>query len=443
MPTTCTAARGSFTSAARRALASRAPAILTLAVVLALCRTASASDPPTRSTSEYRFFLDPRARSEAAAISFTSAARLLLRGEDELLGLASRGRPTAPLAVLERLAALVLVDLPVASYELVVPHEIFGHGARYRELGAEASYHIGPPLPYDLKPDHSASPRSFRRPLYPDESMIVNLGGLQTQATQQRDLAFTVFRSGVLGRGDALLYAGNALTKIAQIFGARDLDRVASVIATRRRLDASRYRGALRFSAIGELSDPLLWYAIYAVGFRYLVRGDRELPFPAPRLGGARVWLTSRVLPVPWGVEPHLDALVSAGSFDADVALRPGFGPGGGSFGFQVDMRGVRVLRVLRLGLGVAGWLQPGLQIEAEVGPPVAGAPFLDFGFAPAVPGKPVPARVLGGAAHVDLEVHHEGWFLGTRLGVKSVGLMVDAPVGADVRALLSCGVKL
>jgi hypothetical protein len=424
-------------------LASAAPALAALAFTLALSGAATAEDPPAVSAADYRFSFDPRMRAEANAVTITSVARLLLRGEDELLALLPPARRTSPLAVAERLTAFVLVDLPIASYELVLPHEIFGHGTRYREFGTRPSYHIGLPLPFDLTPDHHVDPGAASRPLYTDESMLVDLGGLETQATQQRALAFTTFRGGVLGRGEAVLYVGNALTKIAQTIGARDLDAVAFEMASRYGVDATRYRRALRFGALGEAVDPLLWVAIYAAGYRYLWRGDREVPFPVLRLGGVPTWLTTRVLLVPWGVEPHVDALARLGPVDVDVALRPGLGPGGASFGFQVDAAGLRVLRVLRLGAGVAGWLQPGMQSAAEIGVPRPSVILFDFGSGAGVPPRPVPRRVLGGAAHLDLEVRQGAWFLGTRLGVKSVGLLVDAPIASDVEVLWSGGVRL
>jgi hypothetical protein len=409
-----------------------------VAVALTLDRAAAADSTPA--PSEYRFLIDPKLRSQPTAISITSVARLLFRGEDELLLRIEPEGHAHPLAILERLAAFALIDLPIASYELVIPHEVLGHGGRYREFGGDAKVHLGPPLPFEIPPTHRAYP-SLHRMLYLDERTLASLGGLQTQATQQRDLAFTTFRSGVLRRGDSLLYAGHALTKIAQTFGANDLDAAASNTAARDRVNAKDYRRMLWLGALGEAADPLFWYSLYAAGYRYLIRGDRALAHPAFRVFGVRAFVTSRVLPVPWGVEPHLDVLLGTSRLDIDIALRPGFGPGGGSFAAQIDAMGIAPMPVLRINGGLAAWVQPGISAEAEVGPPSKDGPLIEWG--PPLPGRPPPSVVIGGAAYIDIEAHRDQWFFWTRLGIKSVGLLVDQPVAAGANMALIGGLRL
>lgn len=268
----------------------------------------SAAAQPER-THEYPLMLDPHLRAEAATVDITTAARLLLRAEDRLLVDLEPANHAAPLAVVERLTAGALIDLPIASLELTLPHEILGHGARTREFDGVAIVHLVPPPPYDFrgaKEDYVAS--AYRRPITPDEATIVALAGQRVQALQQRHLAFVEFRADELRRGDAVLYAGNVALEVGQMLVAHDVDLAASAQRVRPAVYRKPYLIGLPF----ELLDPMLLYSLYVGGYRYLVRGERAAPFPEAHFGRWRVSATSRIVPVPWGVEHHLDLLLGS-----------------------------------------------------------------------------------------------------------------------------------
>ena len=85
---------------------------------------AAAQDPvPSR----YEVGASAAIVTDVTTTSMASAARGAFRGTEQVADLVAEG--TGPLAVTSRLAIAIAVDLPILSYQLVIPHEVFGHGA--------------------------------------------------------------------------------------------------------------------------------------------------------------------------------------------------------------------------------------------------------------------------------------------------------------------------
>ncbi|MBK8253482.1 MAG: hypothetical protein IPK82_12545 [Polyangiaceae bacterium] len=399
------------------------------------------AEPTVKAPAEYRFYFDPKFRGEAGTLSITNAARLALRGEDEVLsGLPLKDR-SGFWSIATRLLAMIAIDLPIASYQLVLAHELLGHGARYREFGGQFRAEIGAPLPFDLSPDHKVFPANQTRPLYWDELTIVHLGGQDVQSTAQRNLAFEGFSRGQLARGDAFLYAGNALTKMAQLIGARDLDNAAHSMAAPRKWNADGVRDWMKASIAFELIDPLLWFSLYASAYRYLVRGETDVAFPSLRVGDTRLFATSRVNVVPWGISPNVELFAALPKAVLSVALRPGLGPNAASILAEVGIGKINVLGPLQLNVGLAGWAQPGLWALHYVGRDTKHGVLIDFG--PPIPAKPPPQTVLGIGGYVEAAARLRYVTLGTRITAKTAGIWSEKPLAPDVQVALMSGVIL
>lgn len=398
-----------------------------------------AEEPPPRS--EYRLYADPDLGSTAGIVNVATGARLWLGAVGEGLSLVPHGAEPSPFGALERLGTFALLELPAVNYEIVLSHEVFGHGARIHELGGTPKYNLDLPLPYSLDAEFQADKSGFSRSLSADEHDLIGLGGLQAQEALQRHLAFTAFRAGVLRRGEAVLYTSNALTHMAQVFVGNDIRQHITYLE--RRFDAVsdderlRVDAALAFDAI----DPLLLYSVYVAGYRYLLRGDRVAPYPFVPLGDWRLSATSRTMVVPWGVEHQLDVLLGAPWANMDLTLRTGGGPGGGSVGLEAALQDLKLLPVLHLGAMVSLWSQPGLQIEGEGDRIDVAYPF-PTSIAPP-PRYEVPDQLYGMGGSLLLEFHQPSYFIGTQLNAKSAGLVVERPIAAGADVLLTGGVKL
>jgi hypothetical protein len=388
---------------------------------------------------EYPVVLEPRLRAESGTVTLTTSARLVFRADDEGLERTEPHDPEAPLAIAERVATGLLIELPVASLELTLPHEIFGHAARLTEFDATPRVELVLPPPYGFdgaKGDHVDA--TYGRPLTVDESTLVSLAGLRIQALQQRHLAFVTFRADELRRGDGILYAGNVGLYVGQILASGDVDQAADVRGIRR----DDYRRPLLVGLPLELIDPVLLYSLYVGAYRYLVRGDRAAPYPEIHAGAWRISGTSRIVPVPWGVEHHLDVLVGNPLFNADVALRSGVGSG--SWGIDLAIMDVAIIApVLRAGFEGSLFAQPGLRTGAEMAQPPTGPPTFDPYSGALLVNGVGPSHVFGAAGYVRIEATHGGWFLGVRAGAKTAGLLDEHAIAAGSEVALLGGLSL
>ncbi|MDF2693311.1 MAG: hypothetical protein K0S65_1694, partial [Labilithrix sp.] len=158
-----------------------------------LCSPAAAED---ERPSEYRVWAGLQHPAELMTANVLTGGRLALRGVEAVTAPLERDvSPTA--AVMVRAGGFLLVDLPVLSYTLVVPHELFGHAARHREFDSKPEIHFDLPLPYGWHADHYVTHRQTRL-LYGGEQSVALLGGLEAQEASQRALVWTVFRTGPL-----------------------------------------------------------------------------------------------------------------------------------------------------------------------------------------------------------------------------------------------------
>jgi hypothetical protein len=417
----------------------RRRATLALSIALGFTTPAAAEEPPPSTVaaggvSEYRIYAGVRHPSEVFTADVLTAGRLALRGVDTASEpLESRLPPAGAIAA--RSGILVLVDLPLLSYTLVIPHELFGHAARQREFDSRPDVHLDLPLPYSLRADHYVTYRQTRL-LYGGEQSVSLLGGLEAQEASQRMLVWTTFRSGILERGEALIYSSTSLTHLAQTLGGRDLEGASDLVRPLYRGAPVTYRATVRSALVLDLVDPMLLYSLYASAYRWLVRGEHGTRAPSVDLGGARFLVTSRTLPVPWGVEHQLRVLAAWPWASFDLGLRTGVGARE-SFGVELATFDWRLLGVMRVGGELAMWIQPLVASVATLGRPTIATLFGSGN-------DEVRSRsTTGGAARIVFEVDRPSWFFGTRLGWKSVGLWGERELSDGFEVALTGGIKL
>lgn len=326
-------------------------------------------------------------------------------------------------SILGRAFVGFFVELPVASLEVTLPHEISGHAGRIREFDGVPDVHLDLPPPYTFegaKGNHVGA--RYTRSISTDEATVVDLAGQRVQVLQQRHLALSAFRAGELTRGDAVLYVGNAALAMAQAIGAEDIANAARG----RGLDAGVYRRPYLASLPLVFLDPVFLASLYLGAYRYLVRGDRTGVFPSFRLPGGRFAVTSRVSPVPWGVEHNLDLLFGTRSLTVDLTVRTGLGSG--SYGIDLSLLDYPITRVLRGGMSVSVFTHPGFRFGS--------LPIVTFGTTPL-------ERVVGSAGYLRFEFVGPGGFFGVRFGAKTMGLLDERPLAAGAEGLLIGGVSL
>ena len=118
-----------------------------LFVVLTSSSVAAAQDEPT-----YVAVVDPHMTPAAGTTDLLTLERVLAGVEDRWLP-PLRFQESTPLTralgIGYRVGKWFALDLPQDHFLMVVGHEVFGHGARLREIGAEPiSYQFDAPIPY-------------------------------------------------------------------------------------------------------------------------------------------------------------------------------------------------------------------------------------------------------------------------------------------------------
>ena len=100
----------------------------------------------------YTIVFDSYMTPAAGAQGLLTVQHLLATAEDRWLPLKigeERSRPALAVGILYRAGKFFALDIPQDHFFLVVAHEVFGHGARFRELGeGRIRYGFDAPIPY-------------------------------------------------------------------------------------------------------------------------------------------------------------------------------------------------------------------------------------------------------------------------------------------------------
>src|SRR5947207_6697517 len=232
-----------------------------------------------------------------------------------------------------RLAAIML---------LVLGHEVFGHGARLRELGVgHISYSFDGPVPYT----HGGAVTSFsgQVPDTPLTFLTIEMAGIEAQNVMADAIAERGLSRGRLHYREAWLYFENRYLAMTYMLDATNHAPEGHDVAdfTRTFADACRAPDctpvslrAIKRGAKLTLGDPMLYYALYGFASSYIAQGQTTSPLPLIPLGSFSGHAV-RVLPslgfqlTPYGTERILRGAFVSGSKDHDakvmtLALRVG-----------------------------------------------------------------------------------------------------------------------
>lgn len=256
----------------------------------------------------------------AGATSMLAAAHGLYRLEDRILPLRLRSEDGAAgrtLGIGYRAARLVLLDLPLEAFHVVVRHEIFGHGARIRQLGKEVQgYSLPLPPPYGPGGGATEFTVDLSRTSDPEIASIA-AAGLEVGTLGNSLLEERWAVRGEMDYREALHYVLTLIDNYTYIADAGTGSTVAGHDAELYTFHINRARAAvanvpplaldpeerldpseLQRRALLEFANPQLYYAIYGLAWRYLVGGHRTAPVPRVSVGGVHLmprlhlWLT-------------------------------------------------------------------------------------------------------------------------------------------------------
>ena len=345
---------------------------------------AQAADPPPTPPweSPLVFVTDPRFGMEAGLRSVDSLGRVFFRYDQALPPLVrwdeTRGSGRAA-AIVSRVAQLVFVDVTLASFEVTVIHELFGHGSRGRELRQPASVSLALPGVFCALSDGNDGCTSFTHTTggsgSQERELLVNAGGVEANLLTAHwvDLRM-VQQRGWVHQGDLLLYVISKLDYVEQflrpgiespptVTDGNDIANYVTGLQDRfnrpSAADRQQIARRLRLAYAWNLADPMLAYSFYAMFAHGVSRGERWSQAPLPTLGKYDVYVAPRFGLSPFGAEHYVDVMI--GRDHAALALYGRAGSSGLASYTGAGARAVGVRLGSRLALGgeLDVWSQP------------------------------------------------------------------------------------
>ena len=327
----------------------------------------------------YVVVFDPYMTPAAGAQDLLTAQHLLATAEDRWLPLKigeERTRPSLALGILYRSGKFLALDMPQDHFLMVVAHEIFGHGARFRELGdGSLRYGFDAPIPYGSGEAFTRFNGSF--PVSPLADMNVSASGMEAQHSLADAIAERAAARGRIHYREAWLYFESRMAAVSYILSASPTSSeghdAASFLETFEMACAAPCspitRNQMQRRSLLALADPLIYYSMYGLAVSYIGNGNTTGPMPLLSVGGGmRVMPSLGYALAPYGTDWSLRAVFQQEQRAqrserriTGVALR--VGDTGASAAWGVGARAADVLRVrgLRIAVAVELWRQPHL----------------------------------------------------------------------------------
>jgi len=360
------------------------PLLLAVGVSIGAANHAAAQDAPVFPVTcgciaTTPVLIDPDMSPRAGASVTQAIGRALARAEDRVVPtrlFAENGKLRRGANAGYRLAKLLLWDQPQENWLRVANHEVFGHGARVRELfdGARVSYELPAPPPYGR--GGGATSFDYTRVPTVEEALAVAVAGMEANQMLGQAIAKDALTAGDWHYRDARRYLYAENDAIRYIGGVSDLEPEGHDVGDFLRIynDAAMQEHAkplsartLRRRVLTSFANPLIVYSYYSTYVSYVWSGKTESRLPMLHFGETRYLPMARFQLTPFGTQWRIDNdFVRNGRF-ADVTLYMGQTIGARTYGVGVQGTRVATIRGWTFdGRGVV-WHQPqwGGEIEA------------------------------------------------------------------------------
>ena len=327
----------------------------------------------------YAVVFDSYMTPAAGAQNIVAAQRLLASAEDRWLpgklG-AERSKPSLALGILYRSGKFLALDMPQDHFLMVVGHEVFGHGARFRELGdGRLRYGFDAPIPYGSGDAFTNFNGAF--PVSPLANLNVSAAGMEAQHSLADAISERAVERGRLHYREGWLYVESRLTAMSYILSASPTsvaghDPADFLIAFRHACTAPcvpATRRQIQRGALLALADPMLYYALYGLTVSYIGSGETTGPMPLVPVGGdVNVMPSLGYTLVPYGTEWTVRTAVqderraqNGQRRITSLTMRIGDTGASSTWGFGVRAADVVRVRGLSFGVAVDAWRQPDL----------------------------------------------------------------------------------
>ena len=232
-----------------------------------------------------------------------------------------------------RFGKTVFVDIPIDHIILLVQHEVYGHGYRYREMGfVNNHYQIKLPPPYDCGGGMAYrgewKGEGVRNPTRHEE-IIVSVGGMEANTILANTMISKWMAKGSMNYRETYLYVSNRnnITAYIQSTALCEQDddcepsRGNDVLSYLKHVNAENgflfeknYRLSLddlKKQSLINLLDPFQFFALYTYFKTYLWDGGEENKFPMIPLWKVRYLPSFHLGLSPFGPEYYFDNYIS------------------------------------------------------------------------------------------------------------------------------------
>jgi hypothetical protein len=309
----------------------------------------------------------------AGTIDLLTVQRVLVTVEDRWLPPARFDESTRVkrgLGIGYRAGKWFALDLPQDHFLMVVGHEIFGHGARLREIGAHGvQYGFDAPIPYGA--GGAVTEFSGDLPVTRADALAIDTSGIEAQNVLADHIGREAVAAGAVHYREAWLYLESRLDGLRYIRSVSPRSSPGHDVRSFlldfndqcdppacEPLDAA----TLKRRALVMLGDPMLAYAGYAWAAAYMVHGRTTGPVPMIPLSGDLRYLPAlRFEMTPYGTAVTTDHTIVRHGRVTTVAI--GVGDTGAARAWDVGVISGDVLRGSRLNVGasIRLWRQPEL----------------------------------------------------------------------------------
>lgn len=298
-----------------------------------------------------------------------------------------------------RMAKLLLLDAQIDCFTALLQHEVFGHGARYRELGYTGnSFNLNLYFPFG---DGSGFAQrgvlqpGYKYPTY-QENIAISIGGadaemlLANNLTNQMLLDDTIhYRQGLLyliSQNNGLLYLWN--TRLENPTKIKPNNDMIAYISNMNffyiKPNTERYNlNTLSNQNLISFANPIQIYSAFSILYTYGIKGQKQLKIPMIRLGNVRYLPAFNYSLTPFGSQYHFINYVRYKSmlFNADFML------GDNTFNsfYGISLKGFNLINKKRITINfhLDVWNQPNLVLDNYL--------------------KPTGANQTGGSCKVDV----------------------------------------
>ena len=360
--------------------------------ILAILAFAVPSSASAQTAIPYAVVFDSYMTPAAGAQDLVTLQHLTASAEDRWLPArlgTERSRSALALGILYRSGKFLGLDMPQDHMLMVVAHEVFGHGARFRELG-EGSLRYGFDVPIPYGPGGAFTRFNGSFPISPLANMNASAAGIEAQHSLADAISERAVDRGQLHYREAWLYFESRMTAVSYIQSASaaseeghdpsDFLQAFHEACTTPCAPATRKE--IQRRSLLALADPLLYYALYGLTVSYIGNGSTTGPMPLiPVGGGVRIMPSLGYALVPYGTEwtlrsalQHERKAQNEERRITNVSLR--IGDTGASSTWGIGVRAADVLRVrgLSIDLSVEAWRQPELLADKTSDPHHTGA---------------------------------------------------------------------